>query len=147
MGRNIVHTLPVILIVAHCSLCRTVHTGADPPGPLNRMSVATSLSASVVRTQQSRTCVVVTHLRRCSPEFHRTTFDLKPAIALCQGTRFTLHLWRLAPTSRLAGPYVHASRPLPKTPTGKLHPEHIHNRNQPCHTQVRISTESLLRVA
>ena len=72
--------------------------------------------------------MLISSSKGCSPGFiaqPRTSSQQLP----CQESLFTLHSRRLAPTSRLACPYVHASRPLPKTPTGELHPERLHNQN------------------
>ena len=134
------------LIVAHCSLCRTPHARANSPASVDRVPVVTSLSVSTVRGRQSRTCDEVTHvgdllLQRMFTRIHRTASDFNPAIAV---SRITFHfaLVEIGTNFKTGLPYVHASRPLPKTPTGKLHPECLHNWNQLCHSRVRITKES-----
>ena len=62
-------------------------------------------------------------------KIHRTASDFKSAIAV---SRITFHFALVEIGTNFKTDFVHtsiASRPLPKTPTGKLHPERLHNRN------------------
>ena len=147
VGRNTVYTLPGILVVAHCSLCRTPACTRKSPcicGSHAGRDISVGFHCEGVGNREhvmKKPTLVISSSKGCSPGFiaqPRTSSQQLP----CQESRFTLHLWRLAPTSRLACPCVHASRPLPITPTAKLHPERLHNRNQRCHNPVRIITES-----
>ena len=150
VGCNTVHTLPAILIVAHCSLCRTQRAYSH-----RRPYICSSHVGRVIffgfhcegvgnreHVMRQPTLVISSSSGRDVLQDSSHNLGLQAKQLPCVKKHVSpCTCGDVAPTSRLARPCVHASRPLPKAPTGKLHPERLHNRYQRCHSQVRITTE------